>query len=59
MHEDIELKLSFESVNMRDDNAIVAQAKLDDMTYVPAPKVPKVTVAMQKHHIQSVSIKYV
>ena len=24
--------------------------------YVPAPKVPKVTVAMQKHHIQSVRL---
>ena len=60
MHEDIELKLSFESVNMRDDNAIVAHAKLDDiwqsLGYVPAPKVPKVTVAMQKHHIQSVRL---
>ena len=60
MHEDIELTLSFESVNMRDRNAIVAQAELDDIwqsfVYVPAPKVPKVTVAMQKHHIQSVRL---
>lgn len=58
--EELELRLFFEPVNLRDDNAIVVQAKLEEtwqsLGYVPSKKVPKVTVAFQSNIIHSVNL---
>ena len=52
-----ELSLSPEPVNKRDENAIVVKALLGvwkPIGYILAPKVPKVTDAIQKNEITSV-----
>ena len=51
----VAVELHFESVNLRDDNAIVAQAKVDgrlqSLGYIPVGKIPKVTAAIEENSI--------
>ena len=62
----IYLRLQFEPINVRDENAIVVQASLctgegdwQSTGYIPAVKVPKVTIAMRKREVRLVTVKTV
>ena len=64
--EKIDLPLQFEPQNVRDKNAIVVQASLStgeggwqSIGYIPAVKVPKVTIAMRKREVRLVTLKTV
>ena len=66
--EAVTVRLHFAPTNRRDENAIVVQVKLAQsgseelwkpIGYIPGPKVPKVTNALQKNEIQLVSVKNV
>ena len=64
--EKIDLRLQFEPTNVRDENAIVVQASLSageggwqSIGYIPAVKVPKVTIAMRKREVRLVTLKTV
>ena len=64
--EKIDLRLQFEPTNVRDENAIVVQASLatgeggwQSIGYIPAVKVPKVTIAMRKREVRLVTLKTV
>lgn len=52
--EDLPVKLTFEPVNRRDENAILVQARIEPwkpIGYIPGIKVPKVTQAILKKEI--------
>ena len=64
--EKIDLPVQFEPKNVRDKNAIVVQASLStgeggwqSIGYIPAVKVPKVTIAMRKREVRLVTLKTV
>ena len=64
--EKIDLPLRLEPKNVRDKNAIVVQASLStgeggwqSIGYIPAVKVPKVTIAMRKREVRLVTLKTV
>ena len=61
--EEIACKLQAQPVNIRDENAIVAQAYLDEkwqsLGYIPKEKVPKVTRAMLAEEVQEVTLEHV
>ena len=59
-------RLLFEPTNKRDENAIVVQVKLGQsrseelwklIGYIPSPKVPKVTTALQNNEVRLVTVK--
>ena len=56
----VAVELHLESVNLRDDNAIVAQAKVDgrlqSLCYIPVGKIPKVTAAIEENSNQSIKL---
>lgn len=57
--ESIPVKLIFEPVNRRDENAITVQARFDTwepIGYIPGIKVPKVTEAIRKKEITKIVI---
>ena len=56
----VTVRLLFEPTNERDENAIVVQVKLGQsrseelwkpIVYIPSPKVPKVTTALQNNEV--------
>ena len=64
--EKIDLPVQFEPKNVRDKNATVVQASLStgeggwqSIGYIPAVKVPKVTIAMRKREVRLVTLKTV
>ena len=64
--EKIDLPLQFEPTNVRDKNTIVVQASLStgeggwqSIGYIPAVKVPTVTIAMTKREVRLVTLKTV
>ena len=66
--EEVNIRLHFEHTNRRDENAIVVQVKLCDSSgeklwkpigYIPGPKVPKVTIALQNEEVKVVTVKNV
>ena len=63
--ETMTVRLLFEPTNKRDESAIVVQVKLHQsrsedlwkpIGYIPGPKVPKVTTALQKNEVQLVTV---
>ena len=61
--EEIACKLQVQPVNIKDENAIVAQAYLDErwqsLGYIPKEKIPKVTKAMMAEEVQEVKLEHV
>lgn len=61
--EEIACKLQVQPVNIKDENAIVAQAYLDDrwqsLGYIPKEKIPKVTKAMLAEEVKEVKLEHV
>ena len=64
--ETLAVRLHFEPANVRDKNAVVVQVKLtygeegwQPIGYVPAPKVPKVTIALRNQEVKLVPLKNV
>ena len=66
--EAVTVRLHFEPTKRRDENAIVVQVKSaqsgseeewNPIGYIPGPKVPKVTTALQNNEVQLVTVKNV
>ena len=66
--ETVTVRLVFEPTNRRDENAIVVQVKLgqsrseelwNPIGYIPGPKVPKVTSALQNNEVKLITVKNV